>query len=94
MESIDVCPTCGALPCDWVNKPADFQDVAAKLAALEGHVQNMGDAVAYVFEQMLRGKWVDDHNHDVRRNAAMLDLKDRLGDMTAFRAEHLGYSEP
>lgn len=63
-----------------------------KLAALEAQVQKLGDAAADVIDQMLKGSWRDDMGHDVRRNVAVIELKDQLGAMIAFRAEHMGYS--
>lgn len=59
---------------------------------VEPLLQEVGDAIAGVFDQMLKGKWRDDHDHDVRFNAQMLKLKDALGAIGKFRENHLGYS--
>lgn len=45
-----------------------------------------GDAIADVFEQMNKGKWIDDHGHDVQLNRGMLALKDRLIEAIDLRA--------
>lgn len=37
----------------------------------------LGDAVAAVFEQLIAGNWVDDHGHDVRKNVAMIALREQ-----------------
>lgn len=54
-------------------------------------LQSTGDRVAALIEQMLKGNWVDDMGHQVRRNKAMDDLKYVLKDIGDFRAKHLGY---
>jgi hypothetical protein len=38
-------------------------------------IEKFGDAVSDMFEQMVRGHWVDDHGHDVRLNSKMAALK-------------------
>lgn len=45
-----------------------------KLAVAVAALKVMGDAATDTFEQMERGSWVDDHGHEVHKNAAMLDL--------------------
>lgn len=41
-------------------------------------VRVMGNAAADVIDQMLKGKWKDDHDHDVRKNTAMVALAESL----------------
>lgn len=43
-------------------------------------ILSFGRAATDVFEQMLNGKWTDDHGHDVQLNAAMISLKDAVED--------------
>ena len=60
--------------------------------ALEPLLQQTGDGIAAVFEQMLKGNWRDDHGHDVKFNIAMQGLKHLLIRLGNFRADHLGYA--
>jgi hypothetical protein len=55
-------------------------------ARLHELIQRFGDAATDTFEQMLKGNWKDDHDHDVRMNKSMLDLKRTVADTIAFRA--------
>jgi hypothetical protein len=62
---------------------------AALTAEVEKHaalIERFGDAVTDMFEQMLRGKWTDDHGHDVRMNKQMMALKPLIGEAIALRA--------
>ncbi len=49
-----------------------------KLARIVEDRQALGDATADMFDQLVRGKWRDDHGHDVMLNKTMLDLKEAL----------------
>mgnify|MGYP003526849647 CR=1 FL=1 len=51
-------------------------------------MQDTGDAIVGVFDQMLKGKWHDDLGHDVQMNAQMLKLKDVLVTMTEYRSKN------
>lgn len=51
-------------------------------------LQDTGDAIVSVFDQMQKGKWTDDLGHDVQMNTAMLRLKDILGAMVDYRARN------
>ena len=55
-------------------------------------LQDTGDRIIRVFEQMIKGNWQDDHGHDVRMNVAMLDLRLVLSDIGKFREKHLNYT--
>lgn len=70
----------------------------ARIAVLEGEIsqllQQTGDGIADLFEQMSQGNWRDDHGHDVKLNAAMINLKDVLRDIMVFRTLYLRYSPP
>lgn len=54
-------------------------------------LQDTGDRITRVFEQMIKSNWQDDHGHDVRMNVAMLDLRLALSDIGKFRERYLGY---
>lgn len=41
-------------------------------------LQSSGNAISDVFDQMLKGGWVDEEGHLVPLNKAMLNLKDVL----------------
>ncbi len=64
---------------------------AEKLEACENALQFLGDAVADVFGQMIKGNWQDDHGHNVSNNIAMINLADAMGDAIKMRSEVLGY---
>ncbi len=51
-------------------------------------LQDIGDSIADALDQMLKGKWTDDHGHDVRLNASMMCLKDILAAMTHYRSKN------
>src|SRR5580692_2012807 len=38
-------------------------------------IEQFGDTITDMFEQMLRGHWVDDHGHDATLNIKMMALK-------------------
>ncbi len=50
-------------------------------------IAEAGDAIADMFEQLTRGKWVDDHGHDVRLNCQMIALTEWIMKAIALRAE-------
>lgn len=56
-------------------------------------LQNTGDSVAYLFEQLTKGSWVDDNGHDVRLNMAMLGMQKVLIDIMEFRTKYLDYEK-
>lgn len=51
---------------------------------LHALVLSMGDAIADVITQMLKGNWVDDHGHPVTNNVAMIALGNSLNGASAF----------
>ena len=55
-------------------------------------LQNVGDGIADMFEQLIKGSWEDSMGHAVKDNAQMLALQGRLMEIAAFRAKWLGYS--
>ena len=57
-------------------------------------LQKTGDGIADLFEQYMKGNWVDDHGHDVGMNRAMQDLKVVLVDLMGYRWKNLNYSKP
>ncbi len=79
---------CVKMEDDDANKPEG--EANAKLIGISPAMWDLiaetGDAIADVFEQLLRGNWVDDHGHRVNQNSAMAILKDRLNDAIALRA--------
>lgn len=63
-------------------------------AELKPLLQNIGDGIVNMFDQLVRGNWRDDHDHDVKMNVHMLNLQDVLKQILRFRADYLDYSEP
>lgn len=63
-------------------------------AELKPLLQNIGDGIANMFDQLVKGNWRDDHDHDVKMNVHMLNLQDVLKQIMRFRADYLDYSEP
>ncbi len=63
-------------------------------AELKPLLQNIGDGIVNMFDQLVRGNWRDDHDHDVKMNVHMLNLQDVLKQIMRFRADYLDYSEP
>jgi len=51
-------------------------------------LQKTGSAIADVFDQMLKGTWVDSEGHAVPMNSAMLRLKGVLEDAIEFNNKH------
>lgn len=62
-----------------------------KLEAVENQLQILGDAIADVFEQLVKGNWMDDIGHHVSNNAAMIGLADAMESTIKMRNEVLGY---
>lgn len=60
--------------------------------AAERVVSNAGDAIANMFDQMIKGNWKDDLDHDVRLNTSMLKLQDVIIELANFRTSYLGYT--
>lgn len=58
----------------------------------ENLLGEVGDAIAEVFEQMVKGQWVDDNGHKIVMNNSMFVLKQSLVDIMVFREKHLDYS--
>lgn len=56
-------------------------------------LQDVGDAIADVAEQVSVGTWVDDRGQLVRNNKEMQTLVLRLEQIGHFRHKHLNYSE-
>ncbi len=63
-------------------------------AELKPLLQNIGDGIANMFDQLVKGNWRDDRDHDVKMNVHMLNLQDVLKQIMRFRADYLDYSEP
>lgn len=66
-------------------------DDAEKLEAAENQLEILGDAVASVFEQLVKGNWMDDNGHHVSNNSAMISLADAMESTIKMRADVLGY---
>lgn len=64
-----------------------------KLERTEEQLQKLGDAVIAMFDQMIKGNWVDDHGHVVKLNRAMNNLAATVRDTMRFRTDVLGYTE-
>lgn len=67
-------------------------ELEAENVLMRDMIQQLGDRVADMFEQLIKGNWHDDHDHDVKWNKAMLDLKSTLKNVMQARADHLGYT--
>lgn len=61
--------------------------------ALEPLLQDIGDKICLLFEQMERGNWRDDMGHLVRDNKAMADMKLVMASLMIFRQAHLSYDK-
>ncbi len=60
---------------------------------VERLLQDIGDNIANVFEQYLKGSWKDDHGHDVGMNIHFSQLRNSLQDIMEFRTKHFDYSK-
>ena len=63
------------------------------ITTAEQAIQEMGDALAHVMDQMLKGSWKDDHGHDVKNNVHMNNAARTLRRVMKFRTEHMNYSD-
>ena len=73
-----------------INCGTDTPEIARLIAAapeMWDLIQKTGDAIANMFEQMLRGKWRDDNGHDVQMNAQMLELAMAIKAAVRLRAK-------
>lgn len=61
-----------------------------EIQALKKIILDFGDAAADVFEQMIKGDWVDDHDHPVRNNISMIALAKALNAASNYAAQHEG----
>lgn len=59
----------------------------------EQAIQEMGDSLAHIFDQMLKGKWVDELGHDVQKNVHMINAGVVLRRVMSFRTEKMGYTD-
>lgn len=73
---------------------AERDRLAKANAELKPLLQNIGDGIVNMFDQLVMGNWRDDHDHDVKMNVHMLNLQDVLKQIMRFRADYLDYSEP
>ena len=53
-------------------------------------IDEFGDHVTDMFEQMIKGKWTDDKGHGVQMNSAMLALKETVKKAIRARSESEG----
>ncbi len=56
-------------------------------------LQNVGDAIANMFEQMVKGDWKDSMGHSVQQNQQMCLLGEQLMAMVKWRAKYLDYPD-
>lgn len=66
-------------------------DLTISRKAVEEILQETGDKIADMLEQMMRGRWIDNHGHRVENNVQMMELARQLKVLGEFRAQHLGY---
>ncbi len=59
-----------------------------QIAAMKKIILDFGNATVNVFDQMLKGEWIDDHGHKVYNNVAMIQLGGALTAATKFAAEN------
>lgn len=59
----------------------------------EQAIQEMGDAMAHIMDQMLKGNWIDDNGHDVRNNIYMIRAADVMRRVMTFRTDKMGYTD-
>lgn len=50
-------------------------------------IEQFGNKTADVLEQMIRGQWVDELDHKVAHNTAMIELKETLDKAISLRYE-------
>lgn len=50
-------------------------------------IEKFGTAVTDMFEQMIKGNWTDDHDHDVQNNSAMRALTPLINEAISLRAK-------
>jgi hypothetical protein len=76
------------------NVCSEFKPTPAETRVATIHIaQRVGDSIADMFEQLVKGGWVDDNLNPVELNQAMVDLKRSLIELGQFRAKHLGYDD-
>lgn len=61
-------------------------------ADLKPLLQEVGDTMADVLEQMIKGRWTDEHGHSVQNKPGIAQLAIRLRAMANFRTKYLEYS--
>ena len=59
---------------------------------VEALVNSVGDKIADLLDQLVKGNWVDELGHPVKNNIQMLNMKSALIELGEFRADHLGYT--
>ncbi len=60
---------------------------------IERLLQDVGDNIANVFSQYLKGHWKDDMGHDVGQNIHFDKLRYSLQDIMEFRTKYLNYNK-
>ena len=50
-------------------------------------IQDFGDKVSDMFEQLIKGNWIDDNDHAVANNSSMIALKSILVEAIEHRAK-------
>lgn len=53
----------------------------------------VGDKVVDMFEQMEKGKWTDEHGHEVKMNVTMIALLDAMQKAWAYRQKRIVAAE-
>lgn len=59
----------------------------------EQAIQELGDSLAHIFDQMLKGNWKDDNDHDVKNNVHMVGATETMRRVMEFRTRTLGYTD-
>lgn len=60
---------------------------------LDKLLQDTGDSIAGMFDQLIKGEWVDSQGHSVAINAQMLQMQSTIIDLMKFRSKYLNYGK-
>lgn len=71
------------------------EDTAPKppIETAEQAIQEMGDSLVFIIDQMLKGSWKDDNDHDVKNNVAMIESTNVMQRVMEFRTRTMGYAD-
>lgn len=59
----------------------------------EQAIQELGDSLALIMDQVVKGKWTDELDHDVRANVSMTNAAATMRRVMEFRTRVMGYTD-